>query len=189
MASLRLFVAVPLPTFLEAEVDEMLKKMPKDGGVRWVPKFQLHVTLRFIGGFEDKLVPELEDLLSRVAAAARAFEASIGGFGAFPRLERPRVLFVPVTRGEEGFRRLERELTTVLEGTGVDPDKKEYHPHLTLGRVKENEDPRFVVQKLQEVCPIHWKPWTADRFILFKSQLAPQGPIYTPLREFRFGGN
>lgn len=187
MAALRLFVAAPLPLALENGVNELLGKVSKQKSVRWVSKTQLHITLRFIGAFEDSLMPKLEQNLREVAHSAEPFEAEIGGLGAFPRLNQARVLFLPVIGGDEGFRRLERAISMPLEGLGVKPEDKEYHPHLTLGRVRENENPRSAIQVLQEVCPAHWEPWKLDRFILFKSQLAPGGSVYTRLREFEFG--
>ncbi len=185
--TLRLFVANPLSPAVEEGVGDLLAGVSKYREVRWVSKAQLHITLRFIGALEETLVSRLEEELGKIAGLAEPFEVEIGGLGAFPQLNHPRVLFVPVTRGEEGFRKLERALLSPLKSMGVKPDEKEYHPHLTLGRVKENEDARAAVEVLQKNCPAHWEPWKADRFILFKSQLAPNGSIYTRLREFGFG--
>ncbi len=187
MAALRLFVAIPIPQTLEEGIDGLLNEMPRYRQVRWVSRAQLHITLRFIGGLEEALLPKLQSILKSVSSPAGPFEAELGGLGAFPRSDRPRVLFIPVTRGEESFQRLEKTLTVSLEAVGVKPDDKEYHPHLTLGRVRENEDPKAAQKALQEVLPPQWPPWKADRFVLFKSQLAAGGPLYTPLMEFKLG--
>ncbi|HJT24441.1 MAG TPA: RNA 2',3'-cyclic phosphodiesterase [bacterium] len=180
-------MAVPISPALVEGISGILAKVSKHRGIRWVLKAQLHITLRFIGTFEESQVPKLEQVLGEVSITGEPFEAELGGLGAFPRLDRPRVLFIPVIRGEEGFRRLEAKMTPALEGLGIKPDEKEYHPHLTLGRVRENENPRQAVEALQEACRAHWEPWKVDRFILFKSQLAPGGSVYTRLKEFEFG--
>ena len=187
MAKLRLFVAAPVAPALEEGINEILVKMAGYRGIRWVSKAQLHVTLRFIGDFEESELPKMEEGLKTAALSEEPFEAEIGGLGAFPKLERPRVLFVPVLKGVEGFSRLERKLTVLLGVLGVKPDEKKYHPHLTLGRVREKEDPREAVRALRVVCASGWEPWKVDRFILFKSQLAPGGSVYTRLREFELG--
>ncbi|SRR5579871_3745076 len=187
MAALRLFVAVPVAPALADGIAELLAKMAKYRGVRWVSKAQLHITLRFIGDFEEKLLPKLEQGLRESALSSAPFEAEIGGLGAFPRLERPRVLFIPVLKGMEEFGSLEKKLSVLLGSFGVEPDDKEYYPHLTLGRVREKEDPEAAVKALKGTCPAHWESWKADRFILFKSQLASGGSIYTSLGDYGFG--
>lgn len=187
MAALRLFVAAPIASALEEGISGILGKVSKHRSVRWVRKPQLHITLRFIGGFEESLLPKLERALEEVALATKPFETEIGGLGAFPRLDRPRALFIPLLRGEDGFRALEKTMTPALEALGVKRDEKEYRPHLTLGRVGENENSRLAVEDLRAVCPAHWEPWMVDRFILFKSQLAQGGSIYTRMKEFVFG--
>lgn len=188
MAALRLFVAAPIAPALEAGINEILAKVSGHRSIRWALKAQLHITLRFIGAFEESQVPKLEQVLGKVAQTAKSFEAEMGGLGAFPRLDHPRVLFIPLLKGEEGFRLLEKAMTSALEGVGVKPDEKEYHPHLTLGRVRENEKPDTAVMALEEICRPHWEPWKVDRFILFKSQLAPGGSVYTRMGEFVFAG-
>lgn len=187
MAALRLFVAAPLAPFLEEGVSGILAKVSRHRSVRWAFTAQLHITLRFIGSFEEALLPKLEQCLKEVSRSTAPFEAEIGGLNAFPRLDRPRILFVPVLRGEAGFKGLEGALTPALEKLGIKADEKEYHPHLTLGRVRENDNPGLAVQALREICPARWEPWKVDRFILFKSQLAANGSVYTRIGEFVFG--
>lgn len=186
-AKLRFFVAIPLSRAVEEGVGGVLAGVSKYREVRWVSKAQLHITLLFIGAMEETLVPRLEEELWKISGLAESFDVEIGGIEAFPRLDRPKVLFIPVIRGQEGFQKLKRALTNSLEGFGVEPEEKEYHPHLTLGRVKEKDDAKAAVETLQKTCPAHWEPWRADRFVLFKSQLTSNGSIYTRLREFEFG--
>lgn len=165
----------------------MLEKMAGYRSVRWVSRTQLHVTLRFIGDFEESLVPKLAEGLKKVVLSAEPFEVEVGGLGAFPRMDRPRVLFRPVLKGGEGFERLERDISKLLVGFGVKPDDKAYHPHLTLGRVRGNEDTVEAIEALREACQISLEPWQVDRFVLFQSRLALGGAVYTGLGEFVFG--
>lgn len=166
---------------------EILRGVPRDGQVRWVSKDQLHITLRFIGDFEESHLPELESVLKNVSHTCGPFELELGGLDAFPRLERAKVLFVPVVRGEEGLRQLEKAMTINLAGLGIKPEDKEYHPHLTLGRVRENGNPKAGLAALKEVLPSNWPPWKVGRFVLFKSRLASGGAVYTQLMEFGLG--
>lgn len=188
MASWRLFLAVPVPPTVEERLEEILKKVSGFREVKWVSKEQLHITLRFIGNMEESLVPKLGSLVQETTREFPPFEMEIDGLGAFPNVSRPRVLFVPLVRGEETFRLMENRISSSLEAMGLRPEEREYHPHLTLGRARENQDAREAVKFLQSLLPTKAGPWKMDRFILFKSQLTSEGPIYTKLEEFELKG-
>lgn len=178
-------MAVPIPETIQKSVEGILGKFSQYREVRWVSQNQLHVTLRFLGDTEESLVPKLEELLEEVKAAVEPFEAELGGIGAFPNLNHPRTLFAPFIQGEGGFKRWQEITSGCLEKIGIKPEPREYHPHLTLGRVREGKDGRQALQALRKSGSSQWGPWKADRFILFKSQLHSDGPVYTKLKEFR----
>lgn len=182
-------MAVPLPQPLVKSVGVLLAKISKHLGVRWIGPDQVHITLCFIGDTEEALVPKLEQKLNQALFSFEPFDVVLGGLGAFPHLNNPKVLYIPVIKGAAGFQELEKRVTFNLGELGIKPDEKEYHPHLTLGRVKDERAVRETVKVLQEACPTQWETWTADRFILFQSRLTSKGPIYTQLNVFEFGKN
>ena len=188
MASWRLFLAVPVPQPVENRLEEILKKASGFREVKWVGKEQLHITLRFIGNLDENSIPKLEGLVQGAVSGFRPFESEIEGLEAFPNLNRPRVLFAPLVRGEESFRDLEKSISSALEGMGLQAEEREFHPHLTLGRVKEEQDARAAVQFLQSFFPFKGGAWKVDRFYLMKSQLTSERPIYTKLEEFELKG-
>jgi 2'-5' RNA ligase len=184
---LRLFVAVPLPDLLQEKLGEALRQVSPIRGIKWVSKFQLHVTLRFIGDLEEGRVAPLLEGLERMVRSFTPFEAEIGGLDAFPRLDRPRILFVPVVKGAEHFLELSKGISEQLEKIGVGPDATDYHAHVTLGRVKEGRDANEATTTLRESPGALNGAWRVDRLVLFQSQLTPQGLLYTRLGEFELG--
>jgi RNA 2',3'-cyclic 3'-phosphodiesterase len=188
LASWRLFLAVPVPRPVEERLEEILRKVSGFREVKWIGKEQLHITLRFIGNIDENSVPQLEGRVREAVSGFTPFESEIDGLGAFPNLNRPRVLFLPVVRGEESYRGLEISVSLALEGMGLKPEEREYHPHLTLGRVRGNQDARAAVNFLLSLLPAKVGPWKMDRLILFKSQLTSEGPVYTKLEEFELKG-
>lgn len=188
LASWRLFLAVPVAQLVEKRLEEILKNVSGFREVKWVGKEQLHITLRFIGNLDENLVPELEGRVREAVRGFKPFESEIDGLGAFPSFDRPRVLFVPLVQGEEPFQRLEKSVSSALAGMDLKPEDREFHPHLTLGRVRENQDARTAVKFLQSLLRAKAGPWKIDRFILFKSQLTSEGPVYTKLSEFELRG-
>jgi 2'-5' RNA ligase len=64
------------------------------------------------------------------------------------------------------------------EQLGFPPEGRAFHPHLTLGRVREGQrlPPRWQ-DELERVPP--GSPFLADRVVLFESQLGADGPTYS----------
>ena len=71
--------------------------------------------------------------------------------------------------------RLKRELDEVLRPLGCEPDKRPFHAHLTLGRVKDSNQVRNV-SWTADVPPL---PIPVTALHLIQSDLRPDGPVYT----------
>ncbi|MCX7785459.1 MAG: RNA 2',3'-cyclic phosphodiesterase, partial [candidate division WOR-3 bacterium] len=73
------------------------------------------------------------------------------------------------------------KVESTLAEIGYKPEERRFHPHLTVGRIKERIDGNkiFTTQYKSEV-------FLVNSIILFKSTLMPEGPIYEKLQEFSF---
>ena len=149
---------------------------------------QLHVTLRFIGEWNEEKLLSLEERLQEAAVNFESFDAEIKGLDGFPNLKRPKVLFVPVDAGKESFAGLSRLISKRIETLGIKRDDKELHPHVTLGRVRDEQDASKAVQTLRESGLALGTGWKVKGFSLFKSQLSPVGAVHTRLRDFTLQG-
>jgi 2'-5' RNA ligase len=99
--------------------------------VAWVVPANLHVTLRFLGSIDENLIDgALVPRLKKVAARNAPFEARARGFGSFPN-----VLWVGVE--SDGMVKLQREVEAVAVELGFAKEERVFHPHITVGRVKE----------------------------------------------------
>ena len=188
MANLRLFVAVSLPHSAEDQVDVVLAKVSRYTEIKWTARPQFHVTVKFIGDFDPGKLPRLEECLNEAALSFEPFEAELKGLDAFPNLKRPKVLFVPVAEGKEYFTKLSRVISTRIWGLGIGMDDKDFRAHLTLGRVREEQDVSPAVRALRESGLALGVGWKVKGFSLFQSQLTPQGAVYTRLKEFELQG-
>jgi RNA 2',3'-cyclic 3'-phosphodiesterase len=188
MSDLRLFVAVSLPPSVEDQVELVLDKVSRYQEIKWAPRSQFHVTLRFIGDFDPEKLPRLEQCLNETALSFEPFEAEIKGLDAFPKLKHPKVLFVPVTEGKESFAKLSKVISSRMQTLGIGRDDKDFRPHLTLGRVREDQDASTAIQTLRESGFALGIGWKVKYFSLFQSQLTPGGAVYTRLKEFELRG-
>ncbi|HSR41582.1 MAG TPA: RNA 2',3'-cyclic phosphodiesterase, partial [Longimicrobiales bacterium] len=94
---MRLFVAINLPAAERRRIHRAAGALRDHGlPIRWVEPDNFHVTLKFLGQIRREAVGEVEQAVAKAARGNAPFEATIGGFGAFPTIRRPRVLWMGV---------------------------------------------------------------------------------------------
>ncbi|HSG09664.1 MAG TPA: RNA 2',3'-cyclic phosphodiesterase [Longimicrobiales bacterium] len=131
---MRLFIALNL---IKKERQRIIRaaRPLRDVGlpVRWVEEDNLHLTLKFLGEIRPERVPGLEQAMATVAEGTAPFSMTLGGFGAFPTIRRPRVLWLGA-EASPALRCLKQDLEWGLTDCGFEAETRAFHPHLTLGR-------------------------------------------------------
>lgn len=186
-ATLRAFFCTELDSELKerlGEISRRLRRLPVKAA--WVKLENLHITLKFLGDVDEALIPALEE-----AARWALRESGIDGeitwtldrLGAFPNVERPRVVWVGSSEEPEALARLAARLESALEPLGFAPEGRGFAAHITLGRVKERA-PSPSISELTRALKEHREfryEARVDSLTLMKSELTPQGANYTPL--------
>ena len=185
----RLFIAVPLPSELKAEIDRLCGPLRTKCPFRaWVHPDDLHLTLMFIGETAPAAVPRIEERLNAIAARAYPFELVAGNIGFFGAPQSPRVLWVGVSGNVKTLRALQADVAQEMAGIGFQPEARPFSPQITLARRYAGTG-RFQPERLQDVIPADGSgpslKWTADRIVLYRSHLG-RTPSYEPLRQFVF---
>jgi 2'-5' RNA ligase len=188
--TIRSFLALDPPEEILREigrVQDRLKRMIH-GDVRWVRPVSIHLTLKFFGDISENRVAEISVIAGKATAAIRPFELAIGGVGVFPDMKRPRVVWLGMNGDVTRLVAFQRELDRALQGVGFPGEERPFRPHLTLGRIKSPKGIMGLAEALTK-----GETYTAGRFTafglgLFKSDLTPQGAIYTRLAGYSFTG-
>lgn len=180
---MRLFIATPISSEIEKELSRIISALKSVGGpVKWVAPTNIHLTLKFLGETDKKLVPEINGIIDEIAAKHSAISSGLANLGAFPNYHRPRVFWVGLERGTEELSEVAFELDRALHNLGFAEENRPFKGHLTLGRVKFPNG----LEKLSETIKsfnVEKKPLIFDKLILFKSNLTPRGSIYEILHE------
>ncbi len=131
-------MAINLPDAEKTRLIRSLQALPvADLPARWVEPDALHITLKFLGEVLDARLPEVIGALAAAAADAEAFDVAISGFGAFPSLARPNVLWVGVQAGAE-MAELHRRLDRAFVPLGFAAEERAFRPHITVARVRKD---------------------------------------------------
>lgn len=182
---MRLFIAINIPKRDRNRIHRSARLLREQKyPVRWVPPDLLHLTLKFLGEVQSESVSSIEEVLERVAGTTGPFSMEIGGFGAFPTIRRPRVLWVGVVPSPV-LRCLKHDLEWALSDPGFGREARAFHPHLTLGRAGANEGAgafRGLDSLAAELAD--GSEVKVRKFDLMESHLSPAGPRYEIVSTF-----
>lgn len=182
---IRAFLAVDLPAEAldaVARVTDSLRRLAP-GDVRWVPKGNLHLTLKFLGDVDQARLPKLERAVLGRTANTPPFAVELGGVGAFPNARAARVLWVGVGEGSPELSRLARRLDTATARLGVERERRPYRGHLTVARLRSPA--RVPVEQVESPPPV---PVPVNEIVLYRSDLRADGARYVPLERFPLAG-
>jgi len=182
MSTIRAFVATNLPVKAIDPLRDYQRRLQGSleswrPGISWTSPASLHLTLRFLGEIEEPLVAALGDRLSEAAARCETFDFTLGGVGAFPSLQRARVLWAGATG--DGLLPLATTVEDSLEQIGLPREERPFSAHITLGRLKS---PLNLAPVLGTVALFPPTVVTVREIILYSSRLTPKGAIYQTLR-------
>jgi 2'-5' RNA ligase len=112
------------------------------------------------------------------------FEIEAAGLGVFPNPHRPRVVWVGIAGEIEALRTLHARLEDDLAAQGFPKEGRAFSPHLTMGRVRDRATPpevRTLGQTVTALTIPSLGRWRVERLAVIRSDLRPEGPLYTIL--------
>ena len=188
---MRTFVAIEIPAPLMANLDramEALRSGLEHDLVRWVRQGSMHLTLKFLGEVEPQQVNAIHEVLDQAAKGFSKFVLELKGFGCFPNENRPRVLWVGFETAGDDLLQLQAELESRLEKIGFEGDRRGYHPHLTIGRVRKGlsgPEKQVIADWAQDAQLGTIGKFEVESISLIHSILKPSGAEYTQLHAAR----
>jgi RNA 2',3'-cyclic 3'-phosphodiesterase len=178
---MRTFFCLPLDHDVQAVLARTADRLRREThmAASWVDRENYHVTLRFLGDTDPLATVELQGLAQRVAKECSPFQLNLRSIGAFPSLDRARVLWIG---GETpaGFKALAEALEQGLVGLGFPREPKPAVAHVTLARLKGAPDPRLA-KIVETIGTLTTRETVPTAIALMESELSPRGARYTPL--------
>lgn len=193
MEMIRTFIGIHLPPDLLDALEglaERLQQRPGGEAARWVPKGNIHLTLKFLGDVPADRLPHIYQAVSQAAARSAPFHLEVANVGCFPDARRPRIVWAGVEGDLPALLRLYEALEKALEALKYPREKRPFTPHLTIARVKQQAAPREVAALGQSIAtfgPVALGAMEVTSLHVIKSVLQPTGAVYTDLAAARLG--
>ena len=186
MNAIRAFIAIDLSPETHERLDYVtgqLKTRLPGFPVRWVPAENIHLTLKFLGDVSTTNLDMLYGIIRSETGRQSQFELSVGELGAFPSLHRPRVIWIGVEAPQELYS-LQKGIEDEAARLGYARERRDFSPHLTMGRVSRNVTSDEVHEIADVLCDCKIGFLGATRVSevhLYRSDLQRQGAVYTKL--------
>lgn len=187
---MRIFIALNLPKKERQRIHRAARPLrEEDMPVRWVEPDNFHITLKFLDEVRQDRIPDVEAALAKVADSTAPFPMSLSGFGAFPTIRKPRVIWLGVNASPE-LRCLKQDLEWALADHGFDPETRAFHPHVTLGRAGSRDGAGAFRGLDQVVASMEFAAQVAVRSVdLMRSHLSRSGARYSVVSSTKLAGS
>lgn len=183
---IRSFIAIELPQNVKNGLAKLLSELGKTRHpfVKWVNSESIHLTLKFLGNIPFKQVAEINRLMEEAVQGTLPFHLEVSELGAFPNPKQPRVLWVSIKGEIDTLLSLQQSIDSALAPLGFAEEKRPFTPHLTLARLRERTSPAERKIFAELVMSTNFEssyPLEVKTISLMRSQLTPEGAIYTRL--------
>lgn len=140
-------------------------------------KDNLHLTVKFIGQIEESNIQLIQDVMKDTVESIDPFTFIIDHMGRFVRKGKS-LIWLGLADGIEELSMLHGAIDRNLSAHGYPRDKRDFTPHITLGR---NVDLTLPFDRLKELVTIEPIPIYVDSLTLMESRRINGKLIYTPI--------
>lgn len=181
---IRAFVGLSLPEEVVQVLTAAQAGLPTGRPV--LPE-NFHLTVAFLGEHPAPVIEDIHLALERIRVPP--FELSLSGVGLFGG-DRPRVLYATVL-ADPTLARLRGKVLQAARDVGLTLPRERYSPHVTLARFNSGlfgEDAQKMRDFSVRRMGLRAGPVGIENFVLFRSNLGRNGPIYEELALYPLKG-
>jgi len=185
---MRCFISLNISNEIKEEFYKIQNEIKKNidesqiDRIRWEKRDKFHMTLFFLRDVLPEKLKEISNELNSVNLDSKTsdilFKAS--SINAFPNLKFPRILIVELINEDKKAAELYEMIKQVLVQFNFKPDKN-FHPHITLGRVKKIQKVNLVELANKISFDISF---TINGLYLMRSKLDYRGSVYKIIKRF-----
>lgn len=192
MSGVRTFIGIPLPDEARDALMTACEAVRASDrhwrGEKWVPRENLHITLKFLGDVAEDAAAPLADAVGEVADSHHGFRLLTSELRTVPNAHRARMIWCTFLDPDGECAALVDSLDRACVRFGARPEDRAFAPHATLVRART---PRplsaAALEEAMTVARTMPSAMSVPSITLFASRLTPGGPVYSALRECTLG--
>lgn len=186
MPGQRLFIAIELPDDIIKKLEDLQEQIKKGckAKVSWSNPENIHLTLKFLGNVKEDVIDKIKSCIENACSGMNQFMLEALGVGCFPNPNNPRVIWVGIKTYNNFLDSVYERLETGLNNIGFEKEKRRFQPHLTLGRIRHIDKDAGLKTSVDKSKDFAIGEFMVKSIILFKSELNPEGAVYTKLFEY-----
>ncbi|NLG52005.1 MAG: RNA 2',3'-cyclic phosphodiesterase [Chloroflexi bacterium] len=189
MESVRVFIAIELSSEILIALEKVQRQLEQEPGgeaARWTDKNSIHLTLKFLGEVPRERLDAITQAMRLACSRHAPFDLTVAGLGCFPNARRPRIVWAGVQEPTGDLLALQADIEQELARARFPKEERRFTPHLTIGRTRKTARPQEVeaLGSLVAASPVgELGNMRVTGVALMRSDLRPQGAIYTQLFE------
>jgi 2'-5' RNA ligase len=174
----RLFAAIKIhPSAKFLDVFNQISASLHHERIKWVEPENMHLTLKFFGETDEKQIPSINQSLQTAVSQSKPFTLKIANTGIFGSRYDPKVIWFGIGKNPE-LDNLAKNIFIELKKCGWHPDRQNFVPHLTIGRIREIKDKPLFQKIIDKFHNIEIQEENVNEIILYESILRREGPLY-----------
>jgi len=179
--TVRAFISVDLQK--EESVEAFAAALKNaDPTLKVVDPSHMHITLKFLGDTDEKLLPRIAEVMVEAAKGIAPFNIAFKGTGAFPSKNRIRVVWVGMN-DTLPMATMAGRLDEGLAELGITREARPFAPHLTVARARGDVPNPSIRQLIENHADDDFGSQEVTAIRLKKSVLTKCGPVYSTLEE------
>jgi RNA 2',3'-cyclic 3'-phosphodiesterase len=179
----RLFVGIPVSL---ATVDalagaaESLARRAQAGKVkvRWLAPATYHLTVKFLGWCRAETLDAVADGVRRALEGVDPLRFQTARLGAFPSPQKATVVWAGIEDAGGKLAAIAEKIDREMVGLGFAAESRRFHPHVTIGRLRDPADVSGVILPMAEQL---FSETRCNDVIVYESLTKSTGSEYVPL--------
>ena len=188
MKKRRVFIAINLPEDIKRKLSDYQKKIQElftpyrseasgAGPIKWTKQDNIHITLAFLGYIADQELINICSVVKEAVSKHSSFSVDLFKICYGPADKKPPRMVWAIGEKSEEFASLKEDLDKSLAIL----EKRQFSPHITLGRIRKWEWQRIEPEERPSVDEEIGLSFSVDSIELMESVLKKGGPEYTIL--------
>ena len=179
MKKRRVFISINLPEDIKKKLagyKERWLELP----IRWTKQDNIHITLVFLGYIADEELINICKAVKESASNHSSFSINLFKICYGPTDKKPPRMVWAIGEKSEEFASLKDDLDKSLAIS----EKRQFSPHVTLGRIRKWEWQKIEPEERSEIDEEIGLNFSVDSIELMESVLKRGGPEYTILESY-----